>query len=204
MIGDMEVIDGTWILARLPRHHGAKGELADAIGLPRDKLAKVLQGKRRLTPEEISRVVRHFERAPSIGATPGGSSQGFSDEAEPFHAQAFPPASRSPVQAIFGRDATTPEITHRARVALPDLAICPGDQIVCDLAREARTGELVIVAMADLETGETTAHLIRRYLPPFLSGGACGIAAPVLRETDPGVFVRYPVIGILRTEVQKE
>jgi len=193
----MEIIDGAWITARLARHHGAKGEMADAIGMARDKLAKVLQGKRKLTPAEISRVVRYFDAVRPAIAAP--APPGFSDEAEPFRPAPAPDSPRGPVHSLFGHMAANPEVTHRAKVMLPELSICPGDQIICDLSRAPQPGEVVMVDIADPVTNETSHHLIRRYLPPFLACGSAGLAHSQLRETDPGVFIRYPVVGILRT-----
>lgn len=57
----MDVIDGKWIAARLGKSRGAKAALADAMGVGQDVVSKILNGKRRVQPEEIPRVLAYFD-----------------------------------------------------------------------------------------------------------------------------------------------
>lgn len=75
----MDVIDGNWIKARLADRHGAKKALADAVGIDTHKLAKILNGTRRVQAHEIPRIMDFFR----------GTQDGFKDSAAPFAGAPF-------------------------------------------------------------------------------------------------------------------
>jgi len=56
----MEVIDGTWIRARLMGRRGEQANLAAHMGISADKLNKVLSGKRNVQPQEVPLVLSFF------------------------------------------------------------------------------------------------------------------------------------------------
>lgn len=191
----MDVIDGNWISARFTGRHGEKAELADAIGMDRDKLTKVLKGKRRLTPEEIASVTAYFRQSTAAEQPHIPLAIGFSEEAAAFSPQRA--AELAPGLRLMYGAARNPQAAFRATAPIEALAILRDDLLICDLGRAAATGDTVILTVADVNTGETSAHLIRRYLSPWLLDALDQGANP-LRHDDPRIFIRYPVIGILR------
>ena len=123
---------------------------------------------------------------------------GFAEQAVPF---TFNPTvaredSALPyISSLFG-DEITPA-TYRLNVDLPAFALCAGDVLVIDMSRLPRVGELAIARLSD-EISATASTLIIRYLPPFLATGTHYAGTAMLRVDDPGVSVRFPVIGTLR------
>lgn len=124
---------------------------------------------------------------------------GFSELAAPyeFQEQIVPAHSAQPsLHAIFGKTATTPAtyiITHD----LPVFALLAGDVILVDLSRAPKPGELTIVSQFDDEHA-TSITSVFRYFPPFLQNGHSRQDEIPLRIDQPGVTVRYPVIGSMR------
>lgn len=63
------MIDGKWIKARLTGRRGEITELANALGISSDKLAKSISGKRNVQPEEVPKLTAFFkDRAPRTRA----------------------------------------------------------------------------------------------------------------------------------------
>ncbi|MBM2293809.1 helix-turn-helix transcriptional regulator [Sulfitobacter pseudonitzschiae] len=56
----MDVINATWIKARLTGERGEQARLAEAMGIDNDKMSRILKGKRRVQPEEIPKVLKYF------------------------------------------------------------------------------------------------------------------------------------------------
>ena len=56
----MDVIDGSWIRARLSARHGSQKALADAIGMPPDQLTKIMKGGRQVKAHEIPKILAYF------------------------------------------------------------------------------------------------------------------------------------------------
>ena len=125
--------------------------------------------------------------------------QGFSDAATPFTFQEQPVtvgSSQPTLRAIFGNSAQTPA-TYRIEVDLPAFGLIAGDVIIVDLGRLPTPGELAIVSLFDDDSASSTTSL-HRFLPPYLQSGTINPSDALLRIDQPGVTVRYPVIGSLR------
>lgn len=75
----MDVIDGSWIAARLSGARGEQARLAEAIGISTDKLNKVLAGTRNVQASEIPKVLAFF----ADRQHPGGSLASDLDALDP-------------------------------------------------------------------------------------------------------------------------
>lgn len=127
------------------------------------------------------------------------TASGFSDEAAPFAFQSTSPSTGDPNvswSTLVGTRATTPA-TYRLALNLPGFALLADDVLLIDLSRLPSPGEIALVTIID-ETSADSITLVRRYLPPYLLCGAIDQSAKVLRVDQPGVTVRYPVIGSIR------
>jgi transcriptional regulator with XRE-family HTH domain len=125
--------------------------------------------------------------------------RGFSETATPFELREnpVPPEKPSPLlHGLFGPRLATPA-TYLIHSALPAFALAPGDVVIVDLARLPHAGEIALVSIFDDETASAVTTL-RRYLPPFLAQGDAAPERKPMRVDDPGVTVRYPVIGSIR------
>jgi transcriptional regulator with XRE-family HTH domain len=132
--------------------------------------------------------------APTPAAPPG-----MAEPAEPFTFAPQPVRDSDPqgfLRAIWGRAVTTPA-TYRLAAALPAFALGVGDVLIADLGRLPQPGELALVTIIN-EATATSITTVRRYLPPYLAGGASDADNPPLRIDQPGVTVRYPIVGALR------
>lgn len=65
--GGMEIIDADWVRRRLTGRRGEKAELARAMGVKPDVVAKILKGERRVQPNEMPAVLRFFNPEASLG-----------------------------------------------------------------------------------------------------------------------------------------
>lgn len=202
MIRRMEIIDGNWIKQRLAPTHGAKSALADSIGLARDKLARVLNGTRKLTPQEIALVVQYFERQGGAEPQPTQKPEkgaGMAEGAAPFSIKAHDPAPEATDQllsAVFGKAAKQPA-SYRILRDHPAFALLTGDIVVVDLSRQPQPGETALVSIIDDNVGESTTEVLR-YLPPHLLSGDTGQPVSEMRLGDSNVIVRHPIIGCIR------
>lgn len=73
-----EIIDGTWVLARLTGERGEKAKLARHLGIEPHKLSKSLTDERRFTPQEIALLQDWFS---GNGAPEPGPAASLSDMA---------------------------------------------------------------------------------------------------------------------------
>lgn len=55
-----EVIDGKWIERRLTGARGEKTRLAEALGIKRDQVSKIIAGERGIQPVELPRLLNFF------------------------------------------------------------------------------------------------------------------------------------------------
>lgn len=125
-------------------------------------------------------------------------ASGFAEQAVPFTFSPAPARADSAIpyiSSLFG-DEVTPA-TYRLNVDLPAFALCANDVLVIDMSRLPRVGELAVARITD-ENSATASTIIVRYLPPFLAAGAHSSGKDMLRVDDPGVTIRFPVIGSLR------
>jgi hypothetical protein len=187
-----DVINGNWIKARLTGRRGEKAELAAKLGLNPDKLSKVLTGQRRLSPEEIARVVEIF----SGQAVPAPEAAGFAEgDVGPY----MPPprVKLADILSICRRIAPQTEhvsLTVASRDML-GLAIRRGDFLAIDMKPEPRQGDVVVCQLE--EDGE--AHtVLRQYLPPFLVWRDDPTPNGVIVETDPRIRILATVVGCFR------
>jgi transcriptional regulator with XRE-family HTH domain len=198
-----DVINGNWILERLDKRHGAKADLADAIGLDRDKLTKVLRGNRRLTAEEIARVQDYFTRKPSRKSLelrePGATYIGFAEgDVAPLPSSAKPREEQ--LMAICR--SLAPERQHvslsRASRDLTSFAILRGDFLVLDMKPEPKQGDLVIGQMYDADHGSAVS-LVRQYLPPFYVTRDPAAEYGTIAEIDPNLRIAAVIIASFRS-----
>lgn len=84
----MDIVDADWLKTHIARTGTPHARLAEAMNLTRDKLAKILAGKRRVTTEEAARAVKFFD------ATQGTASALTVQEAELLQAFRDAPPSR--------------------------------------------------------------------------------------------------------------
>jgi hypothetical protein len=135
----------------------------------------------------------------SDAAPDAAAAQAFHEGAATYHLQPYPVAAEDPqasLRAIFGPRALTPA-TYQVGEPLPAFQLEPGDILVCDMARLPNPGELALVNRFD-EGLDNQATEVRRYLPPFLLSGSCAARPDIIRIDEPGVAVRFPVIGSIR------
>ena len=63
----METVDTKWLMARMSGKRGEKARLAEALGIGADQVAKILNGVRRVQPDEIPKLLAFFnEEGPSL------------------------------------------------------------------------------------------------------------------------------------------
>lgn len=120
-------------------------------------------------------------------------AHGMAEETVPFTPK---PNEVQAVKSLYASTARHAQTARRAQIDLPGLGIAAGDIIVTDLGREASFGDLVLVTVEDETTAATT--LIRRYFAPHLLAMSISDKEKPLRDDDPAVTIRYPVIGLIR------
>lgn len=157
------------------------------------KIARAIEGTA-VDPQEVLAMAGKGVTLPKAG----NQNPGFAESASPFSFQEHPTQRDDPQRhwrALFGPAASTPAsfVLHSSH---PAFGLLRGDVLICDLARAPRPGELALITIAD-DDAATSATTLRRYLPPYLMPGDMN-DAPTLRMDDPGVTVRYPVIGSVR------
>lgn len=131
------------------------------------------------------------------GRPPADRASGFSDQAVPFTFPVRPADPQGPqpaLAAVFGPGSLA---GYRIAVDLPAFSLCAGDVLVADMSRLPTTGELAVARLIDEGDG-TAQTLVVRYLPPFLPGGRLASDANLWRIDQPGMTVRFPVIGSIR------
>ena len=158
------------------------------------QIARALEGTA-VDPDEVMDLAGSTALLPPIAYHPTGLSE---PSAAPFEFQEHPTAiddPQRPWRALFGDAADTPA-SFRLLQDHHGFGLLRGDVLICDMARVPRPGELALVTIIDDETASSVTSL-RRYLPPYLA--SCDISdSPPLRTDQPGVTVRYPVVGSIR------
>ena len=56
----MEIVDTKWLTARMSGKRGEKARLAEALGIGPDQVAKILNGVRRIQPEEVPKLLAFY------------------------------------------------------------------------------------------------------------------------------------------------
>ena len=118
--------------------------------------------------------------------------EGLAEECTPFIAA---PAQDQAVRAMFAGRAQHPQILLQQRTDLPGLGLRRVDLVVIDLGREPARGDLVALHVTE---GTTSRTVLRLHLSPWLLASDAQLDNPPLRDDDPGVTIRYPVVGIVR------
>lgn len=155
----MELIDPTWIKARLTGRHGELKELAEAAGLTPDKLTKILKGERQLKAVEAQRIGSHLRKGEAGFAEPPAEYR--------QQASAVNPSGRvMAIAAALCPDLRHP-VTYRVRHSLPGAGLLVNDLLIVELGMTAAAGDLVIVTIADT-SHDTQATLVRKYWPPLV------------------------------------
>lgn len=149
----MDVIDGTWIKARLTGARGEKSLLATAMRITPDKLAKVLTGQRAVQPQEVPAVLTFFAADRAGLSEPQAPFERLADSTETAAIlKALAPDAKALAAWVVGTD-------------LPLVALRRGDIMVVELGNTAASGDLVLVTVADGDTARTE---LRRLFPPML------------------------------------
>jgi transcriptional regulator with XRE-family HTH domain len=178
-------------------------QIANRSGVSYDQLKKLLQKPTATTNVDSAvKVAAAFGVGldefldGKIGTAPPppepAQKSGFSEESVAFQSR---PDQTSAVRALFCPSASHPQILSRQLVNLPGLGFLRGDLAVVDLGREAHSGDLVSVSITE---GTRTSTVLRRYLAPLLLACDAALDNPPLRDDDPSVAIRYPVIGLVR------
>lgn len=197
-----DVINREWILARLDTRHGAKSAMADAIGMDRTKFAKVLKGKRRLSAEEIAKVIDYFDRDEvqvfALEESPSQDVGGFSDgEVTPYRAT----SRQSEAQLLTICRSLAPSAAHasvmRAAQDLASFSILAGDFLVVDLQPTPKQGDLAICQLYDEQLGHAVS-IVRQYLPPFYVTRDGSSENAIVPETDPNLRVAATLVASFR------
>lgn len=187
----MDVIDGSWIRARLPKSHGSQKKLATAIGLQPDQLTKILNGTRQVKAHEIPLILKYF-----------GEFQGVELLEPP--APYLPPAFADPLK---------PSVTlgHITRAACPGVArpfhytalrseplagVLAGDILVIEHGGARKSGDLVLVSL-DGEQGQGVNEL-RRHLPPHLASLDLAHPVPVIPDDAQTAGIIGRIVAVLR------
>jgi transcriptional regulator with XRE-family HTH domain len=123
---------------------------------------------------------------------------GFAETATPFQF-ARSPAVADPQDVLRGlwQGRITTPATYRLSGSFPAFGMNEGDVLVVDLARLPLPGECALITQQD-DNLAISLTMVRRYAPPFLLPGNPDPAQLPIRVDDPGITVRYPIIGIMR------
>lgn len=188
----MDAIDKDWIRARLTGRHGEQRDLAAAMQISADKLAKILSGTRRITAGEAARAFAFFNREPGFGEAPAFYAP----------AQVQPVKNRATFLAVARLIAplvSNPEMWVLNR-AVPAAGLLPGDVLVVELGNTATTNDLVLVSLAAPDSNGRQTD-VRRYLPPHLVSADVTDPRPVLPcDSDQSIAVIATVRGCLRSQ----
>lgn len=106
------------------------------------------------------------------------------------------PNQSEAVRAIFAQTAIRAEVARQMTVNMPSLGLANGDLLVCDLGRDARVGDTVLVHVQDGKADGST--LARRWYSPWLLAYDTALDQDPLRDDEQGVKILYPVIGSIR------
>jgi hypothetical protein len=158
----MDVIDGTWIAARIGGEHGRRAALARAMGVTPDKVTKIIKGEREVQAREIPAILAFF-------TDPG---PGLAESAAPFTLP--PPAAKAApshpavltLRHVLAPGVRRPETFVMTR-SDPGAMLRAGDMLIVELGNTARPGDLVLVTLNDPAT-DTQTTVVRRYLPPLV------------------------------------
>lgn len=187
----MDIIDGSWIRARLPEKRGSQKLLAVAIGLPTDQLNKILNGSRQVKAHEIPKILAYFGQIGQPGFSARAAAYTAPVFAEPFN----PSAIISELTRAACPDVTRP-FYYTAKRSEPMAGILAGDILIIEHGGARSPGDLVLVSMAG-EAGEGKNEL-RRHLPPYLASLDLSDPNPVLADDTQEAAVIGRVSAVLR------
>lgn len=158
----MEMIDGKWLAARLSGEHGEKARLAAAMGISRDKLSKVLNGRREIQLAEIPRVLQFFGVEFPEGQA--GRAQGMSEPAiQPFNAA---PQQRTALLSGLTPGRRGVEL-YKAPRDYTVFGILKGDILLVHLGATPAHGDIVVATIHDFKN-QTDTTVLRRASDPWL------------------------------------
>jgi len=187
----MDVIDGSWIKARLSARHGSQKALADAIGMPPDQLTKIMKGGRQVKAHEIPKILAYFNenQQPGLREPPAAYTA-------PAFAEVLAPSTT--IDSI--TRAVCPGIArpfhYTATRSEPLAGILQGDILVIEHGGAHVLGELVLVSIIG-ESGEGINEL-RRHMVPHLASLDLTHPQPVLPDDSQAVGIIGRVAAVLR------
>lgn len=175
-----------------------QAELSRQTDLSPGQLSLMISGQRGYSRESINRIAAALKVSPAeilqedARATPIRSDA----EAGSGETQLLPDILRA-----LAPDASAPAIYVSGR-AIPGANISTGDQLIVDLKRTARLGDLVLAQVVDPDTSASMA-VIRRWIDPHLVETGVSSDAPVITISN-GQFEHYwcnilgPIIAVIR------
>lgn len=192
----MEVIDGSWVRAKLAERPGLQARLARATGIGQDKVSKIIANKRRVQPEEIPAILRFFEDLDrDLGTAPTAAPHGFSEP----DVVAFQPASKHLVHELVRllAPAASSITFYRTTKSMPSFGLLRDDTLIVALGAPPQPGDTVIVTTVDPDTAaaETT---IARWLAPWLIWSDPQTPATILDPEGQSVAI----LGVVRSMVR--
>lgn len=187
------------IKARIPNERGAKAALADAVGLPRDVLSKILNGQRNLSADEHARIEQYFDTI-GRGARAKAPEGGFADtEARPWTVEAQPEHRRATAEATIRFLAGNAGAAGclELREGAPAFGLLEGDVVIIDSARPVADGDIAAVQVVDDKTARART-LIARRVGDALVSGRVGDPHAVTRFNPESMSYAGPVIASFR------
>lgn len=200
----MEVYDGKWLKRRLAeRPDLLKSQVADRIGISRDKISKVLALKRELRPVEIAALLELFDTKTGPASRPSGFAEG---DTTPFALAAAmrTESGKTPLADLLAALAPGARHvqTHTVNRPVSSLALREGDILVLELNGKPVPGDLLVVQIIDPDHAAATTSL-REYLPPNLVSREADNPRPVIALDDQTASIAGIVRASLRAPLLK-
>lgn len=148
-------------------------DISKAAGLAPGTLNDILKNRRRSPSVENLKALAGVlgVSAAWLVDGQGDNSRGFSESelsawTAPARSGQKPDLDHTRLARLLAPDARN-ATTMSLNIDAPACGLVSGDIIVIDIKSPAKTGDLVVAQVADLETGEAST-VLRRYLPPYL------------------------------------
>lgn len=189
----------------LKAHNVTQTELARLLGRDKAVITNLLQGRRRLQAVEAMKIARHLNVPVAEVLGEQKPAHGMEERVLIPFQQAPETSARKHAQVVrakgkyylesfqpFGPQAFALEVKDDS---LNLAGILPGDITVCDMGRECKAGETVVVQHYQRVGAKT---LLRKYQPPLLLPHSTNSAHAPLREDDRNVRMVCPVVCVIR------
>lgn len=192
----MEVLDPTWLRARLKAQRGLSAQLARAMGVEPHIVSKITSGERRIQASEIPAILRFFadlDRAPQPILP--AQDLGFAEAAvAPFR---LPSNHLMHEMVRLIAPATRGATFYRVFRPQSALGLLRGDILIVDLGGAAQLDDIVIVTHLDPVTGDAETELAR-FAPPWLISGDSTRPSVALDPAEQSAAILGIVRGMVR------